>query len=107
TSNYAFLNYLVLLLGILLLDDEFLARVAPSTARTFGRAQSSSIALKEREQLGWKPAIRLGVQGFFLTWVGYATLILLLSMLTQSVPLPELPARALEPFRIANDFGLF
>jgi hypothetical protein len=47
------------------------------------------------------------VQGFFLTWVFYATAVLLLSMFTREVPLPTLPVRALEPFRIANDFGLF
>src|SRR6185369_10194690 len=30
TANYAFLNYLVLVMGILLLDDRFIARVLPS-----------------------------------------------------------------------------
>ena len=29
TSNYAFLNYLVLILGFLVLDDQFLARFLP------------------------------------------------------------------------------
>ncbi len=33
TSNYAFLNYLVLVLGILLLDDKFLERLLPRDLR--------------------------------------------------------------------------
>ena len=34
TANYAFLNYLVLVLGILLLDDEYLLRFMPTRLRT-------------------------------------------------------------------------
>lgn len=33
TSNYAFLNYLVLAMGVLLLDDRFLARLLPARVR--------------------------------------------------------------------------
>jgi len=108
TSNYAFLNYLVLLLGILLVDDKFLARLLPSGLRASSRTESSSITSPRiQRSTRWMAGTRLWVQGFFLTWVFYATSVLLLSMVSRQVPLPAGPVRALEPFRIANDFGLF
>jgi hypothetical protein len=108
TSNYAFLNYLVLLLGILLLDDTFLARVLPSGVPALATAETSSIISPQAElPARWTSRFRTYVQGFFLTWVFYATSVLLLSMFRRDVPLPAGPVRALEPFRIANDFGLF
>jgi hypothetical protein len=108
TSNYAFLNYLVLLLGILLLDDKFLARLLPSGLRASPTTESSSITSTRADRSApWMAGTRLWVQGFFLTWVFYATSVLLLSMMSRQVLLPAEPVRALEPFRIANDFGLF
>ena len=108
TSNYAFLNYLVLLLGILLLDDQFFARVLPSSVRTSVSARFLNITSAQAlPSVSWKARIRLYLQAFFLTWVLYATCVLLLSMLTRNVPLPTGPVRALAPFRIANDFALF
>jgi lipase maturation factor 1 len=108
TSNYAFLNYLVLLLGILLIDDKFLSSLRSSSAQTIARAESSDrIATEAVPSAALKSGIQLFVQGFFLTWVFYATCVLLLSMVTRDVPLPTAPVRALVPFRIANDFGLF
>src|SRR5712664_3731849 len=108
SSNYAFLNYLVLLLGILLVDNKFLARLLPLGMRATKVAESSSITSTQSERPAhWQAVFRTCVQGFFLTWVFYATSVLLLSMFTREVPLPTLPVRALEPFRIANDFGLF
>ncbi len=106
TSNYAFLNYLVLVLGFLLLDDQFLARFLPAGPRLTAPSLDTSPAQASRPA-GWKAQTRLWVQAFFLSWVFYATSVLLLSMLTRQVPLPALPARVLEPFRFANDFGLF
>src|SRR6202030_3668178 len=55
----------------------------------------------------WKARFRLWVHGFLLTWVFYATSVLLLAMFTREIPLPSGPVRALEPFRFANEFGLF
>ena len=108
TSNYAFLNYLVLLLGILLVDDKFMARLLPSSARTSSSTEFlNNISTPAAPSVSWRARLRLYVQAFFLTWVFYATCVLLLSMLTRNVPLPTGPVRALEPFRIANDFGLF
>ena len=47
------------------------------------------------------------MQGIFLTWIFYATSALLIFMVFPMAPLPSGPIRALEPFRIANEFGLF
>ena len=44
---------------------------------------------------------------FFLTWVFYASTALLLLMLFPRLPLPTTPIVALEPFRVANQYGLF
>jgi lipase maturation factor 1 len=109
TSNYAFLNYLVLVLGFLLLDDLFLARflplglhfpdVSPSGDLDSGAAQPPGP--------GWLVRIRLWIQAFSLTWIFYATLALLIFMFAPEAPLPHAPIVKLEPFRIANEFGLF
>ena len=108
TSNYAFLNYLVLLLGILLLDDEFFARLLSSGVGISAGAETATLfSTQAVPRVSWKTKVRMYVQAFFLSWVFYATCLLLLSMFTRNVPLPTAPVRALEPFRIANDFGLF
>ena len=106
TSNYAFLNYIVLVLGILLLDDQFLARFLPegllSATVSASGGGSPGIPLPH-----WHAQLRLWVQAIFLTWIFYATSALLILMVNPQAPLPAGPVRALEPFRIANDFGLF
>lgn len=109
TSNYAFLNYLVLVLGFLLLDDEFLARFLPRRLH-FGAASGPSEAAPVIAAPGkpsWHSKIRLWVQAFFLTWIFYATTALLIFMFAPRAPLPHAPILKIEPFRIANDFGLF
>jgi hypothetical protein len=52
-------------------------------------------------------AIRLAVSAVFLTWVFYVTTAELVHMLWREAPLPSAPIAALEPFRIANQYGLF
>jgi hypothetical protein len=132
TANYTFLNYLVLLLGFLLLDDEiiihFLPRrlgtflfsqkqkfkklqadltVAPSTDRNdFADSDVTSRHLVARKQRHLA-AIRLAVSAVFLTWAFYVTTAELIHMLWRTSPLPAAPIVALEPFRIANQYGLF
>src|SRR4029077_546369 len=59
------------------------------------------------EAQGWRSNLRLWVQAIFLTWIFYATLALLIFMVFPTAPLPAGPIHALEPFRIANEFGLF
>jgi lipase maturation factor 1 len=52
-------------------------------------------------------AFRLAVTAVLLTWVAYATTAEMILMPLRSLPLPVSPVRALEPFRIANQYGLF
>jgi len=107
TSNYAFLNYIVLALGFLLLDDQFLARFFPRSLRPADVSSTGAQVTEPPAAQGWPSHLRLGVQAIFLTWIFYATLAILLLMLIPTAPLPAGPVRALEPFRIANEFGLF
>ncbi len=182
TANYAFLNYLVLALGVLLLDDEFFFAILPKkmTEKIRARLEKwSAVEEPERapelislfhsgepvnEDEGLKPAaknvgaeekpgeidatklpemnaaaprtavasgvadrrawpnrmlsgwrrqrprwlaVKLSLTGIVLGWIFYATTATLLSNLVPVVPLPMAPVVALEPFRIAEQFGLF
>jgi hypothetical protein len=49
----------------------------------------------------------LVLSGVFLTWIFYATTVLLLLLFIPSLPLPLQPVAFLQPFRIANQYGLF
>jgi phage terminase large subunit-like protein len=107
TSNYAFLNYIVLVLGFLLLDDKFLARFFPRRPRPAVAASPDAPLTVDPATQGWRSRLRMWVQAIFLTWIFYATTALLILMLFPNAPLPTAPVRALEPFRVANEFGLF
>jgi hypothetical protein len=119
TSNYAFLNYLVLALGILLLDDKYLAVFLPRHLRqdsmsAGSSSEVSSTATEEgaREEIRASArkafsSVRLWVAAFLQTWVFYATTAQLLWMILPRFPLPISPVTGLEPFRIANQYGLF
>ena len=107
TSNYAFLNYIVLDRGVLLLDDKLFTRFLP---RNMQAAAVSSPATPTTAPAGvrsWYAFLRLWVQAIFLTWIFYATSALLIFMIFPAAPLPAGPVRALEPVRFANEFGLF
>jgi hypothetical protein len=109
TANYTFLNYLVLALGFLLLDDGFLLRFLPqagkqSFARDIPREQiQTETSGGFREQL---KIAKLAVIGVLFAWIFYATVAELIWMVMPA-PLPTSPVVALEPFRIANRYGLF
>ena len=137
TANYAFLNYLVLSLGFLLLDDKFLRRFIPARFRpreperisapvtmpheeqllSILAAGEASVATAEIESprhrtfLGrlndsfWM--VRIGAAAFMLTWIAYNTIAQMIAIPMREVPLPVKPLVALEPFRIANQYGLF
>jgi lipase maturation factor len=111
SSNYAFLNYIVLALGFLLLDDKFLRWALPRAAQAASAdptAPTEPIPLPAASAaLDWREQLRVSIQGFSLTWIFYASAALLIFMLAPSAPLPTGPIRALEPFRFANEFGLF
>ncbi len=118
TANYAFLNYLVLVLAFLLLDDTFLYRFVPSrwrsrlTGSRAGDAESgqvipSSDNAKVTPELNSFASFRCAFSAVVLTWIFYATAVPLVQMFWRQAPLPETPLAALEPFRIANQYGLF
>ena len=139
TANYAFLNYLVLALGILLLDDRFLLRFVPARFRPQEPEEVAQLAPEEerplsilaatesgetkaesepeerhfarpnwRRRLGfhWR-ALRLALTAVMLTWIAYDTAAEMIGIPLHEVPLPVRPIIALEPFRIANQYGLF
>jgi hypothetical protein len=143
TANYTFLNYLVLSLGFLLLDDKFLLRFVPARFRPHERepipatepefkekqplsllalVEGSMVAaeIKPREsgrarrnlldRLGlflW--SARLAVAAILLTWIAYDTTVEMIGIpLRRNIPQALAPPlAALEPFRIANQYGLF
>jgi hypothetical protein len=116
TANYTFLNYLVLSLGVLLLDDQALRRFVPKflhwnepTAMEPPTATPEEVGEQaDRKGLaGHWDALRLAVSAVLLTWIAYATTAELLMMPQHVLRLPTFPIRALEPFRIANQYGLF
>ena len=142
TANYAFLNYIVLFLGFLLLDDRALLWLVPRrwrpvelppapepVFRTFREEAPLSILQAPAPSPAAEPAapeialppltwrrrlarhfraIGLAVSAILLTWIAYDTTVELIAM-----PLGRLatvfagPVRALDPFRIANRYGLF
>jgi hypothetical protein len=133
TANLAFLNYLVLSAGILLLDDRFLkglfGRLKPSrnAASAMGSLRVLSFWWSSRPAVAGstipdgkdarnsvREAIAASfhhlsrvVTGFLLGWVFYVDAGLLLLLLLRWLPLPMTPIEILEPFRIANQYGLF
>jgi lipase maturation factor 1 len=105
TANYAFLNYIVLSLGVLLLDDEWIERAKRFALR---QREPAEVSLSETPALPATPVWRLVTSAVPLTWVFYATCA---DFLLTGAP-PELqwllsPVHALEPIRIANRYGLF
>lgn len=122
TANLAFLNYLVLSLGFLLLDDRFLRRVFGAVRRAapvlaLEQCALSPEAVPAGRETWWRRLhsslvtghLSLALSAFCLTWIFYDTAVLLLLIPFRSLPapLPVQPIVALEPFRIANQYGLF
>jgi hypothetical protein len=132
TANYTFLNYLVLVLGFLLLDDKFLQRLVPARFRGAvvedveapgaktapDRAESANDeteaandrAVRGRIQRALSRhlgAMRLAVAAVMLTWIFYDTTAEMIEIPFRSLPLPATPIEMLEHLRIANQYGLF
>jgi hypothetical protein len=140
TANYAFLNYLVLVLAVLLLDDDFLRRFVPrrwrpglepfasgaslsrAVARSYsedgsdfeaeGNLESADDGLGAEAQVsdarpGAPRFVGVALSAVVLIWVAYAGTAPMVAMLWRDAPLPMAPVAALEPFRIANQYGLF
>ena len=141
TANYAFLNYMVLALGFLLLDDKFLLRLVPARLRP-RQPERISEPLPEPDEdhplsilavgeasvatadIGpHRPAHRrsrlmdrlgfcywvasLAAATLMLPWIAYNTTVEMIGIPLGHVPLSVEPLVALEPFRIANQYGLF
>ncbi|MGP8270599.1 MAG: lipase maturation factor family protein [Terracidiphilus sp.] len=129
TANYAFLNYLVLALGVLLLDDRSIRWLLPARLRTnlpepplkdAAPPEARPLSILETAGEGEEetpPATRglavylkiarLCVTALMLTWIAYATTVEMIRMPLPDLALPYSPVAVLEPFRIANQYGLF
>ena len=138
TANYTFLNYLVLVLGFLLLDDRFclrfmperwkqrlapptseaheapsaeLAQTAPEQLATSDQTAPSQGGVAQRSPARARPhpfaAFKLALASVALLWIFYAATAELIWMFFPRLPLPVSPVAALQPFRIANRYGLF
>jgi hypothetical protein len=140
TANYTFLNYLVLTLGFLLLDDRFLAQFLPqgwnepliggrkaeasapgaapfalqSILQTATTPTASASLAKADDKREWPGRLRaqFGILKIALTavifaWLFYASTVQMIWMIFRGFPLPTTPVVALEPFRIADRYGLF
>ncbi len=122
TANYAFLNYIVLALGFLLLDDRFLMRFVPApwqfkvaaskaaTESGTGAESAANEASASTKTSGFRRHLRsagLAATAVMLGWIFYATTVPMLQMFWRGIPLPTAPLAALQPFRIANPYGLF
>jgi lipase maturation factor 1 len=157
TANYAFLNYLVLVLGFLLLDDRFLIPFFPkrwtavrqnlsplpeerpvidlnltseaalssetkiSSSNSTASLETDTVAkptpAPESQALSSLSPIAklrqivsvasLWLVGFVLAWLVYANVFLVLEQVFRTVPFPSKPISLLQPFRVANQYGLF
>jgi lipase maturation factor len=138
SANYTFLNYLVLALGIFLLDDRFILRfmparwserwatlistdakqtdaiVEPASDLSEGDDESGDERSGKTAGRGAGDTLRHQLANFQLTltcvmfaWLFYSSATLLVLMVWRSPPLPTGPVMALEPFRIADRYGLF
>ncbi len=139
TANYTFLNYLVLTLGFLLLDDKFLLRFVPARFRPREQEATAELEPKDKQPLSlstlaagrasmvtaemtprasvasgrnflerFLASARLAVTAIMLTWIAYNTAVEMVGIPLGRIPNAlTLPLVALEPFRIANQYGLF
>jgi len=110
TANYTFLNYLVLAMGVLLLDDRFLLDILPVRWKCQLPTVSGSSERPATESKRWWDELRRpwrllkqSASSAMLFWIFYATTVQMFA----NPSLPRSPVIALEPFRIANRYGLF
>ncbi len=110
TANYAFLNYIVLLLGILLLDDQFLEWILPSRLRKSEDRSRDPQPASAGPHAAWRRLLvpsEMTVAGICLALVFYVTTAKLLEELFPAISLPQGAVNLIEPFRIAQDYHLF
>jgi lipase maturation factor 1 len=120
TANYAFLNYLVLILAVWLLDDEFLRGCVPSRCHQFlpqGVIKECIAGSRDTNSENEEPptpvppnlfaSFQTAFVAIIMTWIFYTTSVPLAWMFWRGAPLPTTPMAVIEPFRIANQYGLF
>jgi hypothetical protein len=129
TANYTFINYLLLSLGFLLLDDRvfdaiiplrvrrFIDHATPDCVETTATASSPAVSrISQRDSATGLPPTRwrrwlriekITIAGIFLALILYVTGSHLIGMLIPGLPFPEAPARWVASFRVAESYGLF
>ena len=135
TANYTFINYLLLSLGFLLLDDGVFEAFVPGKIRSLidrpasgstletpisesadsvaPSAQSPSVTLVHAavdSPTRWRRMLRIEKMtfaGLFLALILYVTGTQLIGMLVPGLPFPQAPARWISSFRVAESYGLF
>ena len=139
TANYTFLNYLVLSLGFLLLDDRSLLWLIPERFRPQEPERTEEVESTEEQPISilaadrrdaaaaelerqlearanetWRTrladrgrTLRLVAAAVMLCWIAYDTTVELIALPLRHSPLPTAPIAVLDPFRIANQYGLF
>ncbi len=112
TANYAFLNYLVLALGVFLVDDRALTGLA---RRVWHPSRTGAAPATQPSAAKPQPA-RVVRPGGYGRWIGLGGTVVLLStiylsassFLASKIPYAmTAPARYAEGFRFANSYGLF
>ena len=122
TGNYAFLNYIVLALGFLLLDDRVVEWLLPArTLRPFrSRAAGSPSESEAQRSAGRRSAegtfarwrrvlspVRMIAAGVILGALFFVSASQVLGMFTPSPPPGQTLAEDVAPLRISNSYGLF
>jgi lipase maturation factor 1 len=119
TANYAFLNYLVLVLGVFLVDDpavvgigQWIAarmrRVGGRGSAAVARVGNPSDAAAGVPPVVWPASARRGSARLSTCALAATVYVSLSAFLGPWLPAPvTAPARFVAPFRIANAYGLF
>ena len=114
TANYTFINYLLLSLGFLLLDDRVAEFIVPQQILAFidrpAPAGSVAAAVDPAPTSRWRHWVRTEkkiVAAFCLALILYVTGTQLIGMLVPGLPFPQAPGHWVSSFRVAESYGLF
>jgi hypothetical protein len=105
-------------MGVLIVDDRFLLKFIP--ARWKSRIERQLALSPPRDGMdSVRPvgglhgqrrhfgALKIASAAVILTWIFYATTVEMMLIVVPRLQLPMAPVTMLEPFRIANQYGLF
>jgi hypothetical protein len=108
TANYTFLNYIVLSLGFLLLDDRLIEWITPKKLPALIDADRAPAAAGQPQS--WRDILAISkttIAGLCFALVFYVTVEKLYDELSQHGGDLSIVAQWIEPLRIANDYHLF